>query len=70
MLLDHGYGRPAVIRQPLDVDAIGQAHGDERVPHGVNSYHMSLTRKSPEEMVDEVLTNILNTSKQTKQGAP
>ena len=35
-----------------------------------NSYHTSLTRKSPEEMVDEVLTNILNTSKQTKQGAP
>jgi hypothetical protein len=34
-----------------------------------NSYHTSLTRKSPEEMVDEVLTNILNTSKQTKQGA-
>jgi hypothetical protein len=35
-----------------------------------NSYHTSVTRKSPEEMVDEVLTNILNTSKQTKQGAP
>src|SRR5262247_656204 len=34
-----------------------------------NSYHTSLTRKSPEEMVDEVLTNILNTSKQTSQGA-
>jgi hypothetical protein len=36
-----------------------------------NSYHTSLTRKSPEEMVDEVLTNILNlnTSKQTEQGA-
>jgi len=34
-----------------------------------NSYHTSLTRKSPEEMVDGVLTNILNTSKQTKQGA-
>jgi hypothetical protein len=30
-----------------------------------NSYHTSLTRKSPQEMVDEVLTNILNTSKQT-----
>ena len=28
-----------------------------------NSYHTSLTRKSPEEMVDEVVTNILNTSK-------
>lgn len=25
-----------------------------------NSYHTSLTRKSPEEMVDEVLTNIFN----------
>jgi hypothetical protein len=28
-----------------------------------NSYHTSLTRKSPEEMVDEVLTNIFNASK-------
>ena len=36
-----------------------------------NSYHTSLTRKSPEEMVDEVITNILNAAKQnTKQGAP
>jgi hypothetical protein len=36
-----------------------------------NSYHTSLTRKSPPEMVDEVLTNILSTSKQTaKQTAP
>ena len=35
-----------------------------------NSYHTSLTRLSPQEMVDEVLTNILNTSKQTKQGTP
>lgn len=35
-----------------------------------NSYHTSMTRKSPEEMVDEVLTNIFNTSKQApKQGA-
>ena len=30
-----------------------------------NSYHTSLTRKSPEEMVDEVITNILNAGKQT-----
>jgi len=31
-----------------------------------NSYHTSLTRKSPEEMVDEILTNIfsVNTDKQ------
>lgn len=35
-----------------------------------NSYHTSLTRKSPEEMVDEVLTNIFNASKPTaKQGS-
>jgi hypothetical protein len=35
-----------------------------------NSYHTSLTRKSPEEMVDEVITNIFNAAKQnTKQGA-
>lgn len=30
-----------------------------------NSYHTSLTRKSPEEMVDEVMTNIFNAAKQT-----
>jgi|ERR1051326_1793916 hypothetical protein len=36
-----------------------------------NSFHTSLTRKSPPEMVDEVLTNMLNASKQTaKQAAP
>jgi hypothetical protein len=29
-----------------------------------NSYHTSLTRKSPEEMVEEVLTNIFNSQKQ------
>ena len=29
-----------------------------------NSYHTSLTRKSPEEMVEEVLTNIFNSPKQ------
>ena len=35
-----------------------------------NSYHTSLTRKSPEEMVDEVISNIFNAAKQnTKQGA-
>jgi len=35
-----------------------------------NSYHTSLTRKTPEEMVDEVITNIFNAAKQTtKQGA-
>jgi len=28
-----------------------------------NSYHTSLTRKTPEEMVDEVLTNIFNAAK-------
>ena len=28
-----------------------------------NSYHTSLTRKSPQEMVDEVLTNIFNKAK-------
>jgi hypothetical protein len=28
-----------------------------------NSYHTSLTRKSPEEMVDEVITNIFQASK-------
>ena len=36
-----------------------------------NSYHTSLTRKSPEAMVDEVMTNIFNASKPTaKQGSP
>lgn len=36
-----------------------------------NSYHTSLTRKSPEEMVDEVMTNIFNAGKQAaKEGAP
>ena len=36
-----------------------------------NSYHTSLTRKSPEEMVDEVMTNIFNAGKQTaKPAAP
>jgi hypothetical protein len=30
-----------------------------------NSYHTSLTRLSPEEMVNEVITNILNAGKQT-----
>ena len=30
-----------------------------------NSYHTSLTRKSPEAMVDEVMTNIFNASKAT-----
>ena len=35
-----------------------------------NSYHTSLTRKSPEAMVDEVLTNIFKTSKPAaKQGS-
>jgi hypothetical protein len=28
-----------------------------------NSFHTSLTRKSPEEMVDEVMTNIFNAAK-------
>jgi integrase len=33
--------------------------------------HTSLTRKSPGEMVDEVITNILDAGKQnTQQGAP
>jgi hypothetical protein len=36
-----------------------------------DSYHTSLTRKSPEEMVDEVITNIFNAAKQNiKQGTP
>jgi hypothetical protein len=36
-----------------------------------NSYHTSLTRKSPEEMVDEVMTNIFNAANQTNaQAAP
>lgn len=36
-----------------------------------NSFHTSLTRKSPEEMVEEVLTNIFNSPKQvsTKGGS-
>ena len=35
------------------------------------SYHTSLTRLSPEEMVEEVLTNIFNAAKQTaKPGTP
>jgi hypothetical protein len=33
-----------------------------------NSFHTSLTRKSPEEMVDEVLTNILNATEQKTLG--
>lgn len=33
-----------------------------------NSLHASLTRKAPEEMVDEVLTNIFNEAKKTAQG--
>ena len=32
-----------------------------------NSFHTSLTRKSPEEMVDEVMTNIFNAAKKTSQ---
>lgn len=36
-----------------------------------NSFHTSLTRKSPEEMVDEVMTNIFNAAKTTsQQGTP
>jgi hypothetical protein len=31
-----------------------------------NSFHTSLTRKSPEEMVDEVLSNIFNSGKEKK----
>jgi hypothetical protein len=31
-----------------------------------NSFHTSLTRKSPEEMVDEVVGNILTTQKNDK----
>jgi len=32
-----------------------------------NSYHTSLTRKSPEEMVNEVLTNIFKTNPTGKE---
>jgi hypothetical protein len=35
-----------------------------------NSYHTSLTRLSSEEMVNEVITNILNAGKQTTKTAP
>jgi len=35
-----------------------------------NSYHTSLTRLSPEEMVNEVITNILNAGKQTAKAGP
>jgi hypothetical protein len=35
-----------------------------------NSYHTSLTRLSPEEMVNEVMTNILNAGKQTTKPGP
>jgi len=35
-----------------------------------NSYHTSLTRLSPEEMVNEVITNILNAGKQTTKAGP
>jgi len=35
-----------------------------------NSYHTSLTRLSPEEMVNEVITNILNAGKQTTKTGP
>jgi len=46
--------------------------GSNEFPLAVgNSYHTSLTRKSPEEMVDEVITNIFNAAKQNnKEGAP
>ena len=41
---------------------------DNNFPLAVgNSYHTSLTRKSPEEMVDEVMTNIFKAAKQTTQ---
>lgn len=41
---------------------------DNNFPLAVgNSYHTSLTRKSPEEMVDEVMTNIFKATKQTSQ---
>jgi hypothetical protein len=32
-----------------------------------NSFHTSLTRKSPEEMVDEVMSNIFTAAKQPVQ---
>jgi len=32
-----------------------------------NSFHTSLSRKSPEKMVDEVMTNIFNAAKKTPQ---
>jgi hypothetical protein len=32
-----------------------------------NSYHTSLTRQSPQEMVDEVLTNIFNMVKKVRE---
>ena len=35
-----------------------------------NSFHTSLTRKSPEEMVDEVLTNIFNTANPASNEGP
>jgi len=36
-----------------------------------NSFHTSLTRKSPEEMVEEVMTNIFNAAKEAaKPGTP
>jgi len=46
--------------------------GSNEFPLAVgNSYHTSLTRKSPEEMVDEVITNIFNAAKQNnKEGSP
>ena len=46
--------------------------GSNEFPLAVgNSYHTSLTRKSPEEMVDEAITNIFNAAKQNnKEGAP
>ena len=34
-----------------------------------NSYHTSLTRLSPEEMVNEVMTNIFNAANQTTKPA-
>jgi amidohydrolase family protein len=35
VLLDHRHGGPAVLRQPLYLDAVGQAHRNKRVAHRV-----------------------------------
>jgi hypothetical protein len=55
--------REALLKLPGAAAYLEKHAWPQRVLAVGNSYHTSLTRKSPEEMVDEVLTNIFNASK-------